>query len=166
MSTALATVHFINTLSYSCSFLWNVYGALWQTEKAKTKAWEAVTNVRISTDIHWAGSAAAKKTCGLHRWEASIQQHKVIVLKSIVAWWSAYWQSPQLDSNGTEVRAHSLFLSLFPSLCLSLLHGGTVNPRSSLLFLWDFMNIPRQWMGLLISVVQLNPRQWQIIRAG
>lgn len=34
-----------------------------------------------------------------------IQQHKVIVWKSIVAQQSAYWQSPQLDSNSTEARA-------------------------------------------------------------
>lgn len=34
-----------------------------------------------------------------------IQQHKVIVWKSIVAQRSAYWQLPQLDSNSTEARA-------------------------------------------------------------
>lgn len=164
MSAALATVHFINTLSCSCSFLWNVLVLWGRLQQRRQKPKKQSENVRISSDMHWACSAAAKKTCGLHRWEASIQQHKVIVLKSIVAWWSAYWQSPQLDSNSTEVRALSLSLSPFPSLCL--LHAGTVNPRSSLLFLWDFMNIPRQWMGLLISVVQLNPRQWQIIQAG
>lgn len=129
-------VYFINTLSYSCSVLWSVlvYGVKVQKQRQKPK--KEAQNVKIRSDIHWACSAT--KTYGLHRWEASIQQHKVIVLKCIVAWWSAYWQSLQLDSNITEARA----LCLLPSLCL--LHGGTVNPRSSLLFLWDFMNIPRQ----------------------
>ena len=114
-STALATVHFINTLSLSCEICMVLCSRLW---KPRQKPEKQSQDVRISTDIHWAGSAAAKKTRGLHRWEASIQQHKVIVSKSIVARWSAYWQSPQLDSNSTEVRAlsPSLSLSLFPSL--------------------------------------------------
>lgn len=82
-----------------------------QTQKWKQKQEKRSQDVRISSDIHWAWSAAAKKTRGLHQWEASIQQHKVIVLKSIVAWWSAYWQSPQLDSSNTA--ASTLCLSSF-----------------------------------------------------
>lgn len=115
MSTALATVHFINTLSLSCEICMVLCSRLW---KPRQKPEKQSQDVRISTDIHWAGSAAAKKTRGLHRWEASVQQRKVIVSKSIVARWSAYWQSPQLDSSSTEVRAlsPSLFLSLFHSL--------------------------------------------------
>lgn len=52
-----------------------------------------------------------------------------------------YWQPPHLDSDSTEVSAASLSF-LHRAYCTEEL-----NPRSSLLFLWDFMNILRQWDG-------------------
>lgn len=52
-----------------------------------------------------------------------------------------YWQSLHLDSDSTEVSAASLSF-LRRAYCTEEL-----NPRSSLLFLWDFMNIPRQRDG-------------------
>lgn len=85
-----------------------------------------------------------------------IQQHKVIVWKSIVAQRSTYWQSPQLDSNSTEARALRPFsFSVHTARKKCLIQ----EPLYFFFFLWDFMNIPRQWIELLISPLQLNLRQ-------
>lgn len=151
----LATVLFISTLPYSCCFLWNVWVLRGGLRKPAQKPRKQSQNVRINCDICCACSAPAKNTPSLHRREASIQQHKVIVWKSIVAQWSAYWQSPQLDSKSKEVRA--LFLPCTYSTEELLI-------QDPLYFLGDFMNIPRQWIGLLIWALQLNLRQRQIIQ--
>lgn len=92
-----------------------------------------------------------------------IQQHKVIVWKSIVAQRSAYWQLPQLDSNSIAARA----LHPFPFSAHTTGKSCFIQEQLYFfLFLWDFMNIPRQWIGLLISPLQLNLRQWHIIQTG
>lgn len=61
-----------------------------------------------------------------------IQQHKVIVWKSIVARRSAYWQLSQLDSNSTEARAHCPF-------SFSALHERTVLSKSRFTFFFFFV---------------------------
>lgn len=99
-------------------------------------------------------------TSGRHPY---IQQHKVIVWKSIVAQRRAYWQ---LETAGLQQHRSKSSSSLFllRTYCTKELRY----PRAAFLFffLWDFMNIPRQRIGMLISPLQLNLRQWHIIQTG
>lgn len=59
-----------------------------------------------------------------------IQQHKVIVWKSIVARRSAYWQLSQLDSNSTEAQKQELTVPFPSPHCTKELFY----PRAALLF--------------------------------